>query len=426
VRTVAKLLGIALALSAGAARGQTITERLPGARGSGTKETIDRELAMSRFHLGPIFASPEFTFGGIGYTNTGSGSEEHPRSDFTSDSQAGVRVIVPAGPRIFFRGLVGASYIWFAHAVERRHVGLLADFGALATVGRFTIDAAADYREALTNIAELDRPLTARTLSVHALATLEVYGPVSIYGDGRLQMPRYSSDGLPSNDPASSRNLERTDTLYGGGLAYKFSSFAILYVGIDKVQLRFKTQADRDANSTGYVGHLVIHRGHLMFDIGGGWREYEPVSGAGGAKTNGFFGSGRADYGLRKNFEWTLYGYRRRNESIYNGATFFVETLGGTGPRLRFGRHTFIQFHPYVNIGTNQYNSYQIGTASFDRQDKILRYGAEIGFPVTRRFHLEASVARSRYTSNLETFSRTLYHVSTHLTYVPRGREGSR
>src|SRR5437868_7046857 len=101
MRSACAAVMIAGALGASA---QLSSDQVPHARTLPLNEDVRHQLETSRFHLGVFRVQPAFAIRDLGYDNNVFGTVDNPVTDWRSTVSAGLRSIVPIGPKVYFRG----------------------------------------------------------------------------------------------------------------------------------------------------------------------------------------------------------------------------------------------------------------------------------------------------------------------------------
>src|SRR5262249_54101696 len=152
------------------------------------------------------------------------GTAEAPVADWTFTAYAGLRLIVPFGPKVFFRGSALPSYTWYDKLVDRRSFGGYYDASFYGFFNRMTVQLSGYGSQSFELYSsELQTRVKTNIKDGYGLLDVQLGGPWSLWGRGEVQVLRYSNEGqLPGSDVNVNN---RTDSAARGGLRYKVSDY---------------------------------------------------------------------------------------------------------------------------------------------------------------------------------------------------------
>lgn len=412
------LAAVALAAGFGAEAQQIAFERVAPLR-----ETVQANLRRARWRLGPIRIYPILRISDLGYTNNSLGTGEgEAKPDYTASVSAGLGFVVPFGRDVFLFGEEAPRYDWFAHLVERRHLGGRYGASLGAFLRRVTFVGNAGYRRDTTIFSsELLQPVDQEVRDAHVTLELSILERLALIGSADGEVDRNQST---LDDAAQRFRALDGDRLAGrAGILYKFRGRLNVSAQAEKTRQTFRLEgALRDNETTAYLLGLGYNRPKLYIDASAGYREGGSYNSSSFPNFRGVTGSGFVSWFPNRRLEITVGGTRKLVSSLFVENPYYVETMGHAGLSIKLGhRMTLLGFG---ELSTLDYPLAQDSAGNairrFDRGNTL---GGGLGLQLFRATGLTVRASRTRYTSNVPGFNRTVFIVTSSLTldaFVPQ------
>lgn len=399
------------ALTGQPSTGEEISERslLPRAE-------IDQAMAESRFRLGPVYLSPVIAIRDATYDNNIYGTSENPKGDFRTTVLAGVGLILPVGKNVFLRASAFPEYTWYAQLAERRFFG--GNYGGSIRVfaNRLTLEASGDYSKTDVLFSSEVQTRAIQELDTFRLgAELRVLPRLFVYGEGKLQLFRYSEPGAEQTGLSVS-STDRTTRGVRGEVRYRWNENVRLAAGYDETRAEFASLPQQYDNVTrAVVGTVYYDRGKLFVKVSGGFSEEKPIHDSTILPFSGFIGSGSVSYTLLRPLDLQAFAGRNLNYGL--SSAYYVSERYGAGVVIRTGWR--LSMGGFGSLGTDSYSTPVAvpGGGLVDRRDDVKDYGGSLDFLFTPRIHARFAATKSLYNSNVPGNDRSFFRWSVSLSF---------
>lgn len=411
------IIAIVLFLQCLLASAQLTTDQVPEARTVPSSDALRQELEQSRYHFGAARIQPLFSFRDFGYYGNILGDQNGDVSDWRATFGSGLRVIVPAGRKVYVRLNALPEYTWYRKLTERRAFGGSYGASVYALFNRIPLEFGVRQLRGVTPVSS-EEQRTVLTTRNDAFARMEVHvlRRFSIFGDAQTDRPRYS---LTSSDRTSGlpiEQLERNDSVGRVGVRYRFrSNFAIGFAE-ERTQSRFLHLPTSNNDSRAKLLLLQYDRPRTFVNIAAAARNFEPAGGALFPAFSTTTGSYFITHELGAPVTVGVYGHRIPAYSVFVQNVYFIETRNGVAADLPLGRRLTVRLQG--EAGTNAYSASTItGLAHIRRSDDVTSLAAGVAFHVYRNLIWATLGSRTRYTSNLPGFDRSITRVTTSISF---------
>jgi hypothetical protein len=416
MRTGRLSLGI-MALAAFPALAQLTTDSVPRGRILPAREELRQQLEASRYHWGPFRIQPLLSLRDIGLQKNLFGTAGDSGSDFRATLGGGVRIIVPAGRKIFFRAQALPEYNWFRTEKERRGFGGDYRLETLALFNRMSVGLSGIQIQGVRPVStEQERPVLTKRNEFLGTVDVEVLRRVSVFATYATDSPRFDLTDAEIRDGISLDRLERDDSAVRAGVRYRIRPYFSVGAAVEETRTRFAIEENRN-NKTNAVMLTVqydlprtfvnaaISRRHAEAENGGG--AFREIS-----TTTGSYSISRR---LTAPINAILFGRRALTYSLFEANTYFVETTNGLSLSMLLRRGLALQV--YGDIGTNRYPAeVSVGSGRVVRTDQRRSAGAGLAFPLMKSAILTILGSRTHYDSNIPGFDRTVSQLTSSIS----------
>lgn len=410
--TAAILFLVTGVLGAQVPEDQVLSERILSPR-----EEIDKALAESRLHLGPVRLSPEVSIRDVTYDNNVYGSAENPTGDFRMTVSAGIGLILPVTPNVFFRAGIFPAYTWYAELEARRFFGGSTGASFLVFANRLALEGGAGAaREDVIFSSEAQGRVIRNLSTAQLAAELRLLARLYLYGKGEIQRFRFTGPGAeaPTFDPSTT---DRTSRLVRVGLQYHWSESVKIGAGYEETRAEFVSTPQQYDNSTSAViGTVYYDQPKFFLHVSGGYREGKPINGSTVPPFNGLTGSSFASYSLFPRLD--LQAFASRGLSYGLSSPYYVATRYGGRIVLKVGWRLKLQ--AFGGSGTDAYSTPTLlpGGLLIDRKDDITGYGGGFDFLFSPRIQMRFVATESRYNSNVPGNDRSFFRFFSTLIFA--------
>jgi hypothetical protein len=413
----AGLLLLGTLLAAGSARAQIVSDEVPQVRTIPAKEQVDADMQSAKFHLGPIRFIPSIAVRDAGYDNNVFGTEQNQVSDWSFAIRGGVRVIVPFGSKIYFRGSALPEYTWYDKLAERRGWGGLYEASLYGFFNRMTTELRAyDLETFQLYSSEIPTKVLTHTQDVSAGFEIEILRRLALFGKAEGMRSRYSTEGQLPTDPVNLN--DRTDTAVRGGPRYYFTPDFSISAVVEQTWGDFVHDAEtRDNQSRAYLLGIQYLRPRFYFSLSGGYRTGDPRDESTFPSYSTGTGSFFASFYAVRWLEIQAYGHRNVQYSLTsNNPYYFENRIGGAINLEVLGR---VLLRGYGEAGPNQYPVGQVQNGVVThRRDQVTTFGGGASMIVVRPVVLTALVTRNEYNSNTGGQDRTITRFTINLSFA--------
>jgi hypothetical protein len=378
-----------------AARGQLVSDDVPRGRIVPEKTLIEQDLARSRLRLGPVRRIPSVAVTNAGYDNNVFATTEGPVGDWSFTIVAGLRFILPLGPKMYFRANVLPSYTWYDKVETRRGFGGTYGADLLGFFNHLSFEVGGASNEDF-NLYSSEDPTRVLTTTRDAFGAVEVdlAQRFSVFARGEYQTVRYSNEGqLPGFDGTVN---DRNEAAARGGVRYRITSQWDVAALVEQTWSDF-TEDPQTRNNESRAYLLAVHYDRPQFyaNLTGGYREGRARDGSTFPPYSTGTGSFFLSYFPIRVLEVQGYGRRRVAYSVSGGEPYYFEERIGGGLNIQVVRAVLLR--GYAEVGPNKY-PIPDPDGEF-RRDDVTTYGGGLSI-VIDRFVLTGLVTRSDYESN--------------------------
>jgi hypothetical protein len=409
------VVGVVMVLASASANGQLVTDQVPRERTVPRSEDIRRQMATSRYRLGVIRLRPIFALRDSGYDNNVFGTATDRVKDWRSTVSAGADLILPLGRKVYVTGIANPQYTYYNKLANRRLLGGLYGGSFVGLFNRLSMEAGGTTAKTIAPVnSENERSVPGNRRNAFARGELEFVSRLFLFASAEQQRQQYElMTGDPTGDLDFSR-LERDETFVRAGLRYSFRSY--LDIGIAEERGRTEFVSNPQTNNMSRATLLNIHydRPRFFLNLSGGTRRFEPrgaLSTLPSASTA--TGSYYAAYQLAAPLAVDAYGHRSAVYSLNPSSPYFYETRNALGLTLPVGQR--IGLRAFAEIGTNAYPFAAPGAQR--RLDDVTSLGGGVSYRIYRKATLTVVGSNTRYDSNFPELSRSLFRVSSLLSF---------
>jgi len=401
---------VAGALGAQVPEDQVLSERVLSPRGE-----IEQAIAESRFHLGPVWLSPEISIRDVTYDNNVYGTAENPTGDFRLTLSAGLGLILPATPNVFFRAGIFPAYTWYADLEGRRFFGGSTGASFLVFANRLTLEGRAGAaREDVIFSSEAQGRVIRNLQTARLGAELRLLTRLYLYASGGIERFRFTGPGAESAifEPSAT---DRTDQSVRAELRYKWSEFVRVAAGYEETRAEFVNAPQLYDNRTrAVVGTIYYDRQKWFVHVSGGYRDQKPVNGSTAPPFSGLTGSSFVSYALFRRLD--VQAFANRGVSYGLTSPYYVAERYGGGIVVKLGWRLRVQGSAI--LGSDRYAT-PVSSAGqlVDRKDDVTSYGGGFDFLFSPRIQMRFSATESRYNSNVAENDRSFFRFLVTLAF---------
>lgn len=394
------------------------SDQVPLSRTIPEREQVRADMDRSRLRLGPVRILPSIAVTNAGYDSNVFGSSENPVGDWTATVAAGLRLLVPFGPKVYFRADAFPQYTWYDQLKERDQFGGLYDASLLGFFNRVSAEATGSYAETYSQYStEVDSRVFQTSERGTAKLELDISPRWSVFGKGEGQRVRYQQiEGPPLQDIGVRLN-DRTDTGARGGLRYHVSPVWNVAAVVEGTWADFVITPElRNNRSTAYLASVQYDRPLFYVNLTGGYREGQADSGMYFPDYATGVGSFFLSWFPIRWLEVQGNGHRRVSYSItvFN-PYYFEDRIGG---RLNVQVVPRVLLSGYGEVGPNEYPRAQpVDGTLVKRRDQSSLYGGSLSVLLVRQLVLSSGVTRSVYDSNIPGDSRAYTRFTATLSF---------
>jgi len=386
------------------------------------REQVKFEEEHARFHLGPVRLLPTLAFGGIGYTNNVFGTASNPLPDWTATVAAGVRYLLPLGPKLYLRGDVVPEYTWYREYVQLRNLGGLYSASLVGLFNRLTFSAkGATWSRSEPLSSEQQQPYIHRTDGGGAELEIEFLRRLSAVGGYGVARTTYTEI---TGATSSVTSLDRTETAGFAGLRYRFHEYFSVAGLVEKKQADFVNDSTgRNNETTGYLLAVRYDQKRFYLSLLGGYVQARPTGCSTFPDYNELAGSAYLSYFVSRRVELQGWVDRAPVNSLYADNPYFIETRVGGSVNVGVGQRTTLR--GFVSAGSNRYPlPVEIqGGEVVTRQDDIVTWGGGFDFGLNRSLQLTVLAAETKNTSNVPGSGYSTFRFTTGLSFRPTPTE---
>lgn len=393
---------------------QISSDQVPQTRQVPLRESVEEQMASSRWKWGPLRVEPDLKLSNVGYNANVFGTGTDETSDFTATVGLGVRTIMPLGPKTFLRLDAIPEYTWYYELEERRRGGWEAGGAFLALFNRMQIELAAstDRTVGAVNSEELT-PTGQQIDSVRGNVEIDVLRRLSLIVGAESRSTDY--DPFEGDDPANANLLDRDETLERAGLRYKFRPDISIYAMVERTDADFPNDPVFSRNEgEAILGGISYDRERFYLNAVAGQRTIE-YEGEGAPKFDDLTGSGFLALRVYGRSEVRLTFHASPVYTTFVENPYFYETRTGVEIAVPMGDQ-LVLLGGY-EAGDNEYQQpVELPDGSFvSRNDDVETWDLGLGFQLKGGVGLEVRYAVDNYDSTVDSFSREVARVEVSL-----------
>jgi len=362
------------------------------------QERLDRAFEDALWHAGRVAIDPYIGLSDLGYFETRSSETGEKESDWSVSVGAGLNFFVPVGGKSTLVAFATPEYVWFEKNEDARRLNQQFGVGLFTYFNRFALELRAHRVEDLGYVTNetLDR-VASRSDALAADVEVPVGTRISLVGGAGWSG---AEAGIDEDDPLSNlyTSLDNDSTSWHAGLRLYLTTTLSLTGTYGESEADFADGArDRSNSGESYGAGLSWRRPKTGASISVQRSKLEPEP---GSEFEGFDGetwNGEVSWSPRDRFSLGVYARRNLAYALDAAESFFVDERSGV--RLGLGIGWRLQLTLFAEEGTLDYGE---GLDSMsDRQDDLTAWGAELGFPIGRRFRLRSGYRRTEVESAL-------------------------
>jgi hypothetical protein len=414
--TRAVLAAAAMLIAAAIADAQLVTDRVPRERTVPRGVELRHQLETSRYRVGVIRLRPIFSLRDSGYDSNVFGSSTDPVADWRSTVSAGSNLIVPLGRKMYATGVANPEYTYYNKLVNRRLFGGTYGGSLVGLFNRLSAEAGGNSSKIMAPVnSENERSAAGTRRDAFARTEIEFLSRLSVFGSAERQQQRYDPMTADPTGELNLSQLERDETSLRAGIRYSVRSYFDVAVAQETSRTAFVTNRQSDNASRATLLNIHYDRPRFFLNLSGGSRKFEPrgeFSRLPAASTG--TGSYYAEYQLAAPVLIDAYGHRSAVYSLDPANPFFYETRTAIGLTFPVGQRAGLR--GFYEIGSNAYPNAAPG--SLRRRDDVRIAGGGITYRVYRKAMLTIVASQSRYDSNVVDLSRSLFRVSSLLSFT--------
>lgn len=410
MRTLAFTL---LALAAASASAQLASDQVPHERTLPMSEQVRQQLEASRWHFGAFRVQPAFAVRDFGFDNNVYGTADNRVSDWRSTVAAGVRTILPMGPKLYLRSDLVPEYTYYQKLTNRRAFG--GEYGAsvLGLFNRMTVRGGADLYKGIAPVSsELERAALGTRSDVNGELEIDVLRRLAVFGVAEGQRQRYNLTADERGLGSPLVPLERNETMTRGGVRYRFASYFDVSVAAERTRTNFVVDDVRDNRTKAVIFGIHYDRPRSFLNLSVGNRTGEPVDAISRfPRFSTTTGSYYASHELAVRTIVDVYGHRGIGYSLTLENPYYLETRTGLGITIPLGYRILLR--AYGETGTNAYPN---AVGPIKRSDDVKTVGGGFAVKMFRDVSLIAAAYRTQYNSNIAGKDRSTFRITTSIS----------
>ena len=380
-------------------------------------DAVHADLEQNRYHLGPIRLFPFLQVDNAGYNNNVFGTADNKVGDATADISGGARLLVPAGSKVFLRGLAAPEYIWYHRLEEGREFGGNYEAQLLGLFNHLRFDAAGRYSRTSSLLnSETLRTVLSRTRTARGGAEIDVAGPVSLFGEGEAAEYRFTASPKPPQPLEDPAILDRREDQVRGGVRIHAAEETSFSLAAEVVRTRFDdpVQGGDNRSEAALLG-VRIDRPRWYVNVSGGYRESRPIDASRFRDLNTATGSYFASFLVKSSIEIFVVGFRGAEYSVTTDNPYYVATTNGGGVNLQFSPRFSVRL--YGDYAENAYPVPSAAEGGIRRKDTIGTFGGGFQLALGRRLGLGVFGTEYRYDSNVPGVARDIFRVTAGISF---------
>jgi len=362
------------------------------------QERLDRAFEEALWHVGRVALDPFFGLSDLGYFETRSSETGESESDWSVSVGAGLNLYVPVGGKSTLAAFATPEYVWFEKNEDSRRLNQQFGIGLFTYFNRFSLELRAFRHEDLDYVTPetIDR-IASRSDSLAADVEMPVGRRISLVGGAGWSG---SEAGIDADDPLSGAysGLDNDATSWHTGLRLYLTSTLSLTGTYGESEADFGDGArDRSNSGESYGAGISWRRAKTGASISVQRSKLEPEPGSEFEGYDGETWNGEVSWSPREAFSLGVYARRNLAYTLDAAESFFVDER--TGVRVGLGIGWRLRLSLFAEEGTLDYGE-GVDSVS-DRRDDLTAWGAELSFPLGRRFRVTSGYRRTEVESAL-------------------------
>lgn len=410
------LAGLALTASM---TGQFLSsDEVPLGRTVSEKQTIDDDMARSKFTLGPIRFLPAIEVTNAGY-DSNVFSTDNPTASWTATVAAGTRLLLPMGSKMYFVADLFPHYTWYTDIPGRNRWGGLFDASFLGFFNRMSFQfTGSDNLQYDLYSSELPSYVFSDTLKGVGNVDVDLTHSLSIFAGGGYEEVRYTQYSGPPIQDLQVKLNNNNESEVRGGLRYTISEDWNVGAAVEEVQSVFLTQPElRDNQSIAYLGSVSFNRPRLFINAVGGYRQGSSFDGSAYPAYHTGVGSFFVSFFPLPWLEVQGQGHRRVAYSIQVIQPYYFDNKVGGGVNIELLHQVLLR--GYVSGGPNEYPEPLPvpGVGLVQGVTHTKSYGGGLSIKLPKKIVLSGDVTRQVYVSNLPGENRNFLRFTAFLNF---------
>jgi len=403
MRSSARLLGAALiaapTLLAHPLAAQFAQYTAPGQpiyEAQSRQEALDGAIENALWHFGRVAIDPWIGLSDLAYRESRNGETGETANEWTGSIGGGLRGYFPIGSKSTLVAFGYQDYSWFQENSDANRFNPKLGLGFFTFLNRLAIELKAQRIEDLGYVTtETDDRVSSRNDSLTADLEIPIGSRISLVGQGALTNEEYDLDSNAQTTENYS-DLDSDSKAWSAGLRFYLTETLSITAGYGQSDTEFDDEA-RDRSNSGDSWGIGVTWRRPKTGASISWRRsnLEPKEGSDFEGFDGETWDAEVSWSPRERFSLGLYSRRNLSYSLSGEDSFFVDERVGLRSALGIGwRFTLTLF---AEQGTLDYGEGVDSTS--DRRDDLTAWGAELGFPLGRRFRLTAGFRRTEVES---------------------------
>lgn len=382
------------------------------------KDELEREVAATGHHLGPVRIAPWLALRDTAYVRNLFSTGEKTPDDVTATLGAGLRAYLRNGPKALWRVQVLPEYVWWARQTERRQINGRYTLGFHGFFNRLTLEAQGGREQQQQVVTpEVPVPVSSRRDGGEVRAEVEVRHTLFAFTAASLTRQNHLVDevGDPRVEPIAL--LDREDRIARVGLRWRPRRQWAFALGAERSQTDFEGDAsvfDRSNAGTAPVAELQFRGRRLSFGMDLAARSLEARRGAAFVPYDKVTGNAAVTLGNARSLSTTLYANRNLVYSLSRDYPYLTDERLGLALTLGLGGRT--QARVFAETGDNDYTAFLASAPR--RQEDVTSYGASLAFRIAPRLSFGLQALRSEFDSNIPGGDRSYSAVGTTLNLL--------
>ncbi len=360
------------------------------------KDALDRAIEEALWHFGRGALDPYVGISDLAYLENRSSQTGAKTSGWTASATAGLRGYFPVGSKTTIAAFALPQYVWFEKSSDANRINQRLGVGIFTYFNHLGIEIKGSRVEDFGYVtSESAQRISSRSDSVTAELEVPIGRRISLVGGGGVA----SSQNDLGEDPLATApysDLDNDSSSWRAGLRFYLTSTFSLTTDYGESDADFADGA-RDRSNSGD-----------SWGVGISWRR--PKTGASvsfrrstlepkpGSEFEGFEGdtwNGEISWSPREKFGLSLYSRRNLGYTLDAEESFFIDDR--LGVRVQMGIGWRFQLSLFSEQGKLDYGAGKSSTSS--RSDDLTAWGAELSFPLGRRFRLRTGLRRTEVDS---------------------------